>query len=226
MCNLYAPTGPEKISMRFAVGAPVGAYSSTVAPLKPGPIVVPGKALVAQWGLIPPNSRSNIPMLPNGQRMSTNNARRERLSTAPTYRGAWSRGMRCIIPADSYDEPNWTSGKNIWWRFWRADGEPWALAGIWSEWMHPDSGEIVTSYSMITQNCDGHPLLGLMHKPDPKLPPDQQDKRAVVPLEEKDWDQWLNGSVAQAGQLIQVPPVELFRHGPANPANQFLSVRV
>ena len=68
---------------------------------------------------------------------------------------------------------------------------------------------------MITQNCDGHPVLGLMHKPDPNLPADQQDKRAVVPLSEGDWDQWLHGSVAQAEALIQVPTVEIFRHGPA-----------
>jgi putative SOS response-associated peptidase YedK len=220
MCNLYAPSGPEKISMRFAVGAPVGAYAATVAPLKPGPIVVPGRALVAQWGLIPPNSMSTVPMLPNGQRLSTNNARRERLATAPTYRTAWTRGQRCIIPADSYVEPYWGAGKNIWWRFWPSDGEPWALAGIWSEWTDPATGEVMPSYSMITQNCDGHPLLGLMHKPDPKLPPDQQDKRTVVPLAPGDWDQWLGGSVAQADALIRVPSVEMFRHGPADPAQR------
>ncbi len=220
MCNLYAPTGPEKISMRFAVSAPVGAYAATVAPLKPGPIVVPGGALVAQWGLIPPNSSTRVPMLPTGQRLSTNNARRERLATAPTYRAAWMRGQRCIIPADSFDEPYWGTGKNIWWRFWRADHEPWALAGIWSEWTDPTTGELVPSYSMITQNCDGHPLLGLMHKPDPKFPADKQDKRAVVSLEQGDWDQWLNGTVAQAQPLIRVPAVELFRHLAADPAKQ------
>ena len=217
MCNLYAPCGPEKISMRFAVGAPLGSYAATVAPLKPGPIVVPGRALVAQWGLIPPHSPTRRPALPDGKPLSTNNARRERLATAASYRSAWLRGQRCIIPAESYDEPNWTSGKNVWWRFWRADGAPWALAGIWSEWTDPVSGEWVPSYSMLTQNCDGHPVLGLMHKPDPKLPHDQQDKRAVVSLEPADWDQWLNGSVEQAQALIRLPSAELIRHGPSEP---------
>lgn len=211
MCNRYMPTSPEMISMRFAVGAPIGSYALTVAPLKSGPIVVPDRSLVAPWGLIPPNSRTSIPMLPNGQRMSTNNARRERLAFAPTYRDAWRKGQRCIIPADSYDEPNWGTGKNIWWRFWRADGQPWALAGIWSEWTDPQTGEVVQSYSMITQNCDGHPLLGLMHKPDPNLPADRQDKRAVVPLEVGDWDQWLSGSIEDAQALIRVPDEDLFR---------------
>lgn len=163
---------------------------------------------------------AGIPVMANGQRLSTNNARRERLAIAPTYRDAWRRGQRCIIPAESFDEPYWGTGKNIWWRFWRADNEPWALAGIWSEWTDPQTGEVLPSYSMITQNCDGHPLLGLMHKPDPKLPADKQDKRAVVSLERENWDQWLNGSLEDAAELIQVPPVELFRHGAADPAKQ------
>lgn len=220
MCNLYAPCGPEKIAMRFAVAAPVGSYGPTVAPLKPGPIVVPGRAMVAQWGLIPPGSRSRVPALANGQRLSTNNARRERLSSAPTYQDAWRQGRRCIIPAEHFDEPNWSSGRNVWWRFWRADDEPWALAGIWSEWTDPASGEVVPSYSMITQNCDGHPVLGLMHKPDPDLPADKQDKRAVVPLAAQDWEQWLAGSVEQAEALIRLPAPDIFRHSAADPLQQ------
>lgn len=70
---------------------------------------------------------------------------------------------------------------------------------------------------MLTQNCDGHPLLSRFHKPDPKLPTDRQDKRSVVPIERSAWDQWLNGSIEEASALIQVPAGELFRHGAADP---------
>jgi putative SOS response-associated peptidase YedK len=224
MCNLYQPSTHEKISMRHLVPDFLGDYGATVAPLKPGPIVLADRALVAQWGMIPPWSKTREPLTSQGRRMSTNNCRREGMASAPTFRDAWRKGRRCIIPAESYDEPNWTSGKNVWWRFWRADAQPWALAGIWSEWTDPDTGTMVPSYSMITQNCDGHPLLGLMHKPDPKLPADQQDKRSVVSLEPGQWDQWLNGTPDQAEQLIQVPALELFNAGPAQagpPASLF-----
>lgn len=38
----------------------------------------------------------------------------------------------------SYVEPyGGHRNKNIWWQFERADGLPWALAGIWSEWTDP-----------------------------------------------------------------------------------------
>lgn len=142
------------------------------------------------------------------------------MASAPTYRDAWTQGRRCLIPAESFDEPYWGTGTNIWWRFWRADGEPWALAGIWSQWTDPDTGELVPNYCMITQNCDNHLLLKLMHKPDPTLAADQQDKRAVVPLEREQWDAWLNGSVAQVEQLIQLPDLAVFRHGAADPAKR------
>ena len=73
---------------------------------------------------------------------------------------------------------------------------------------------------MITQNCDDVPVLNLMHRPDPKRPPNMQDKRTVVPLEKDDWDAWLHGTIERAESLIKVPPVELFVHRAKDPAQQ------
>jgi putative SOS response-associated peptidase YedK len=87
-----------------------------------------GGSAVGQWGMIPPGSTTRMPMTKLGRRMSTNNARVETVASAWTFRFPWARGQRCLIPADSYDEPYWGTGKNIWWRFRRADGQPWALA--------------------------------------------------------------------------------------------------
>lgn len=56
--------------------------------------------------------------------------------------------------------------------------------------------------------------MGRMHKPDPKLPPDQQDKRSVIPIEAHDFDRWLTCTVEEARALLKVPPVELFDAGP------------
>jgi putative SOS response-associated peptidase YedK len=125
----------------------------------------------------------------------------------------------------SFDEPYYPNidihTKSITWRFWRADGEPWMLAGLWSEWTDKNTGEIVPNYTMITQNCDGHPLLSLMHKPERDqegaiLPAVQQDKRSVVPLEKDSWDEWLHGSIAQADALINIPTLEIFSHSSAD----------
>ena len=238
MCNKYEAPQHSELELHFKITGPLPDYPSTVVPLRSAPIIVaPGRALVGQWGMIPPRSLTRRPMMKKlvpakkgsaeqvvvERPMSTNNARRERLATAMTYRGSWANGRRCLIPALSYDEPYWgDTGFNTWWRFQRADGAPWALAGLWSEWTDPVTGEVVPNFSMITQNCDGHPLLSLMHKPDPKLPDDKQDKRAVVPIEPEDWALWLDGSVADAEALIQLPQAYVFDHGPADPASQVL----
>lgn len=151
---------------------------------------------------------------------STNNARAEELAAKPTFRDPWKRGQRCIIPALSFDEPNWESGKNIWWRFRRADGAPWGLAGLWNTWVDKATGELVESYTMLTLNADAHPLMRRMHKPEPDLPADAQDKRSVIPIELDDALQWLHGSLDEAKSLLRLAPVERFDAGPVAAASQ------
>jgi putative SOS response-associated peptidase YedK len=148
---------------------------------------------------------------------STNNARFEEITTKASFKSSWSYGKRCIIPAVSFDEPNWESGKNVWWRFRRADGAPWGLAGLWNTWTDKTTGEVVESYTMLTLNADIHPLMNRMHKPDPKLGPDRQDKRSVVPIELEDVDAWLNGSPEAAAALVRLAPAQVFDAGPVAP---------
>lgn len=217
ICNLfgftYIESGPQ-IEHR---------YSTTgIGPWQQGPFVRAGRGDVdvGQWGLIPWFAKSRRPTGQGGRPISTNNARVETIATAPTFKGPWAKGQRCIVPAEDFDEPYWGTGKNIWWRFARADGTPWALAGLWSEWTDTATGEVVLSYTMLTQNCDAHPILSHMHKPDPSLPADKQDKRTVVPLERGDWDQWLHGTKEQAMELVKVPPCELIAHAAADPTRQ------
>ena len=165
-------------------------------------------AFIGQWGLIPWFAKS--PKLT----YSTRNARSEELSAKATFKHPWARGQRCIIPAASFDEPNWESGKNIWWRFQRADGLAWGLAGLWNTWIDKATGEIVESYTMLTLNADAHPLMRRMHKPDPKLGSHQQDKRSVASIEAENADAWLFGTVEQATALVKLSPVESFKAGP------------
>jgi hypothetical protein len=74
---------------------------------------------------------------------------------------------------------------------------------------------MLESYTMLTVNADAHPLMSRMHKPDPKLGPDQQDKRSFVLLKAHDFDQWLAGTLEEARQLINLTPVEAFDAAPA-----------
>jgi len=225
MCNRYRPSSVTHIRDEFGVTLirerePVSYNTDGIGPLQHGPFIQAGGLDIGQWGLIPWFSKARRPTGKTGQPISTNNCRVESVASAPSFKEPWSRGQRCLIPAMDFDEPNWTSGRNVWWRFARQDGRAWALAGLWCEWTDPASGEIVPSYTMLTQNCDSHPLLSLMHKPDPTLPPDRQDKRTVVSIERKDWKAWLQGTVQEALALMKLPEAGLFIHGPAEPSPQ------
>ncbi|MBO9647335.1 MAG: SOS response-associated peptidase family protein [Variovorax sp.] len=235
MCNRYETPDVWEIERHWHIGRRTSEdWARQMAPLYKGPYLRAwdGQGLMleaGQWGMIPPGSEERIPRMKpkpgqkQGARLSTNNARSERLDSAWTFKFAWKDGRRCLIPAVSFDEPNWESGKNEWWRFRRADGAPWALAGLWSEWEDPSSGEIVPNFTMLTINADAHPLMKRMHRPevDPKtkqvLPIDQQDKRSVVAIERENWDLWLRGTVEEARALLQLTPVEHFAAGPAEP---------
>jgi putative SOS response-associated peptidase YedK len=216
MCNRYVSPEAGDIERAWHVGARTPWRGGEVFPRRPGPFIRRANAVgherelaIGQWGLIPWFAKS--PTLT----YSTNNARSEELADKATFRDPWKYGKRCIIPAEWFDEPCWETRRNVWWRFRRADGDPWGLAGLWNTWIDKATGEVVESYTMLTLNADAHPLMSRMHKPDPKLGPDEQDKRSVVPIEMPDVDQWLFGTVEQASNLVRLAPVEVFDAGPA-----------
>ena len=225
MCNIYEPATEAYLHATWKEFEHASAtYKERIGPRGNAPFVTSSKVMVGQWAMIRPGSPVRVATDARGKPLSTNNARMERMTTAPTYRDAWKQGHRCLIPAISYDEPYWGTGIHVGWRFARADGDAWALAGLWSIWTDRATGEVVPNFTMITQNCDAHPLLKLMHRPDPKLPPDKQDKRSVAPIERADWDTWLNGSPDDAMSLIRVPEPKLFKHGPADPTKAHIQL--
>ena len=164
--------------------------------------------VVGQWALVPWFAKTaRLPYL-------TCNARSEEVAGKASYKLPWARGQRCIIPALAFFEPNWQSGQHVPWCFRRADGHPWGLAGLWNAWTDKETGEMVESYTMLTINADAHPLMNRMHRPDPKLPPDQQDKRSVIPIEAEDVDLWLSAPVAEAARLLKLAPEAIFEARP------------
>lgn len=218
MCNRYTPPHVADIEREWAIGRqnPVRWWDDVLYPRGQGPFIRRARndtgyskeLVVGQWGLIPWFAKE--PKL----KYPTNNARSEEIADKASYKLPWARGQRCIIPAADFYEPNWETGKNVWWRFRRADGRPWGLAGLWNTWVDKASGEVHESYTMLTINADAHPLMSRMHKPDPKLPADQQDKRSVIPLEPEGYDIWLAGAVADARGLLRLSPAGLFEAGP------------
>lgn len=211
MCNLYLSPDAAAIEAMWHLQDGTQWAGGGVYPRKTGPFVRRAREdvgysrelVLGQWGLIPWFSKTAK------LTYSTNNARSEELASKASYKTPWARGQRCIIPAITFDEPCWETGRNVWWTFRRADGRLWGLAGIWNTWTDRASGELHESYSMLTRNADDHPIMSRMHKPDPKLGPDEQDKRSVIAIEEDDVDQWLTGTAEEVEPLLRPPPMEV-----------------
>lgn len=213
MCNRYVSPADADIERLWHLTKNQVWPGGGVYPRAQGPFIRIGKSggaelVVGRWGLIPWFAKSAAISF------ATNNARFEEIRGKASYKEAWARGQRCIIPAESFDEPCWETGKNVWWQFHRADGQLWGLAGLWNTWIDKASGEVHESYTMLTQNADAHPLMGRMHKPDPALSPDKQDKRSVVAIEVDKVTDWLTGSPDEAAKLVRLTPAESFAAAP------------
>ncbi|WP_457427896.1 SOS response-associated peptidase [Roseateles sp. P5_E7] len=235
MCNLYhvSPKGDAERYIgeaAYQIELPdydmthVGPFDQGVFIRAHGPRIL---GFVGRWGLIAPFMRTRKQV--DGQKNLTNNARFETIGDKPSYSLAWKRGQRCLIPAQWLREPNWETGRNIWWNLRRADGLPWMVAGIWADWTDPETGEVLPSFAMVTFNVDSHPLLRRLHKPvvDPvtkiQLPPELQDKRGEAHIRPADWHTWLQGSEEDAVRLLVPPPVEAFDMSDAAMTDQALA---
>jgi putative SOS response-associated peptidase YedK len=129
---------------------------------------------------------------------NTFNARSETVMTKPSFRDAWKRSQRCIIPADAIFEPDWRSGRAIATRVCAADDQPLAIAGIWACWK-PPTGNPVLSFTMLTIPAPEQHLMHNFHKPD-------EEKRMVVILPQGTYADWLNAPLEKCGQFLQAYP--------------------
>jgi putative SOS response-associated peptidase YedK len=138
MCGRYtlAGTDPSQLRARWPIGERLQVRRRfNVAPgddllavvQRPGggpqrPAEVEGTLL--RWGLVPFWASD-----PKEIGVKTINARAETVAERPAFRDAFE-SRRCLILADGFYE--WSGGVPHW--ITRADGEPFAFAGLWASW--------------------------------------------------------------------------------------------
>ena len=159
-----------------------------------------------RWGLVPFYAKSSK----DGARLI--NARAETVESSPAFRTAFAR-HRCIIPADAFyewrRERNPTTGRvtrSEPFAVRRSDGEPLALAGLWSSWRDPESAARLYTCTILT--TDPNELGSRIH-----------DRMPVV-LDPADWDAWLaDGTPSdQLRSLLRPAPAEPFDAYAVSPA--------
>ena len=177
------------------------------------------------WGLIPGWAKD--PAI--GNRMI--NARAETVGEKPSFRNAL-RWRRCLIPADGFYE--WRKrdrGSKQPYDVTRADGAPFAFAGLWEHWQGPN-GEEIESCAILTTEANElmrpiHNRMPVIIAPenyDAWLALDEQKPETLAPLlASRNWPEmratpiasYVN-NVRNEGPLCIAPPPP--GEAPAEPA--------
>jgi putative SOS response-associated peptidase YedK len=122
-----------------------------VAPTDPASVVVERddrRALTTyRWGLIP--HWATDPAV--GSRHI--NARAETLASSHAFRDSFAR-RRCVVPADGFYEWRRGNGRPQPYFIRRADDALLGLAGLWSGWRDPATGEVRRTFTIVTTQAN------------------------------------------------------------------------
>lgn len=133
-----------------------------------------------RWGLIPPWADS----AKIGSQMI--NARAETVAEKPSFRSAFKR-QRCIVPVDGFYEWQKVGTTKVPHAIVRKDGKPLALAGLWSSWRDPNTGEELRTFTVITTRANA--TMQPLHERMPVILPDEA------------WDRWLDPTCSDVPAL-------------------------
>jgi len=147
-----------------------------------------------RWGLIPGWWKKPAKEVP-----STFNARAETVAQKPMFRSAFKRA-RCIVPASGYYEWRPAEGGKQPYFISAADGAVLSIAGLWDQWKDPETGEAISSATLIVTAANN--FTRRIHD------------RMPVLLERHDLDAWLTGKAGV--ELLRSAPNDFLRMWPVS----------
>jgi len=142
------------------------------------------------WGLMPTWAKDQT------FRKNLLNAKIETIKELPSFRNAVKN--RCLVLVDGFYEWKWLDAKGKQkekYHITLPNLEPFAMAGIWSEWVDKQTGEILKTYTIVTTQAND--LMSEIHN---------TKKRMPVILTPENEEKWLSGSEVDD---FKKPEVEL-----------------
>lgn len=130
-----------------------------------------------QWGLIPFWAKDD------SIKKNTLNARIETIKEKPSFRNVVNN--RCLVIADGFYEWQWLDEKGKQkqkYELHLPNNEIFAFAGLWSEWIDRETGEIINTYTILTMEANA--LMRKIHN---------TKKRMPIILSPENETKWLNG---------------------------------
>lgn len=217
MCGRFAMTiDPARLALELDAVDETGSSGATpdtstpnyatpnynVAPTTPIAAVVDRedrrRIRLMRWGLLPAWAKPGPDGGPPTRGPQLINARAETVTTSPAFRSSAAR-KRCLIPMDGYYEwrPNSEDpkrGRKTPFYFYRPDGKPLLVAGLWSVWRGGSDrgGEPLLTCTVVTTDATGG-FAGV------------HDRMPLV-LAESDWDRWLDPEAPAPQDLLASTP--------------------
>jgi putative SOS response-associated peptidase YedK len=126
------------------------------------------------WGLIPHWVKTA-----DGGRKPIN-AKSETVSQLPSFQSAYA-ARRCIVPIDNFFEWRKTTPPKQPFAIGMKDGSAFGLAGLWENWRHPETGEYLRTFCILT--CPANELIATIHDRMPVILPPEAYHRWLSPME-------------------------------------------
>jgi putative SOS response-associated peptidase YedK len=162
MCGRYALNiSGDDLALEYNANNPNTAYTASnwnISPTTTIPFISESKNRsvtrdinLASWGLIPSWAKDS------SRQANAINARVESISEKPTFRSAF-KSRRCLVPVSGYYEwatelgqyrpkqPFFISNK---------ESKTLAIAGIYEEWVNPESNQVLATAAIITRSAVG-----------------------------------------------------------------------
>jgi len=134
-----------------------------------------------RWGLIPSWTKDEA--YAEGIRTKTFNAKAETITEKPSFRNA-VKTNRCLVVSKGFFEWQKRENEKIPYYIGLEDDRIFAFAGLYDTWVHPQTGEINNTFTIITTTAN--PLLAVIHNTRQRMP--------VILPKEKEQD-WINPGV-------------------------------
>jgi putative SOS response-associated peptidase YedK len=160
----------------------------------------PVDPVLSTWGLVPGWAEE-----PKAIWNKTLNARGETIFEKASFKKS-AEEKRCLIPAVGFYEYRDFKGKKYPYYITRKDGEPLYFAGLWNDYQHRETGELISTFSIVTTRAN--PLMAKIHNK-PKF---SNEPRMPVIFPENMTDEWLkplSRKEIQELALYQFPDSEL-----------------
>jgi putative SOS response-associated peptidase YedK len=154
----------------------------------------PRSVSMLKWGLIPEWTRSaeDAELI----RFKTFNARSESISTKPSFSSSFV-SKRCLVPVRGFFEWQHAGKEKIPWYIYLPDNQIITLAGLYSEWTHTGTGEILSTCSIIT--TEANEMMAEIHN---------SGKRMPAILEPGNEKKWIDLSMPPSEALSMLKPYQ------------------